>query len=184
MNVVTTKLPGVLIIETRVFRDDRGYFLETWNQAVYAEAAGLTAPFVQDNLSHSLRGVLRGLHYQHPSAQGKLISVLDGAVYDVAVDIRPDSPTFRQWIGVVLSAENQRQCYVPAGYAHGFVVTSETAKLSYKCTDFYRPKEEGSILWNDPDLGIDWPVATPILSPKDHAAPRLRDIPAERLPRY
>lgn len=182
MNVVPTKLPGVLLIEPRVFRDARGYFYETWNQSTYA-AAGLTFAFVQDNLSHSVRGVLRGLHYQHPSAQGKLISVLDGEIFDVAVDIRPDSPTFRQWFGVHLSSENHRQCYVPPGYAHGFLVMSEVAKVTYKCTALYQPKDEGSILWNDPDIGIDWPVETPILSPKDREAPRLRDVPGDRLPR-
>jgi dTDP-4-dehydrorhamnose 3,5-epimerase len=182
MKLVPTRLPGVWVIEPRVFRDDRGYFLETWNEASYA-AAGLPAAFVQDNLSFSRRGVLRGLHYQHPSAQGKLITLLEGEVFDVAVDIRPDSPTFRQWVGVVLSAENHRQCYVPPGFAHGFVVTSEAARVSYKCTDFYQPRDEGSILWNDPDLAIDWPVRAATLSPKDLSAPRLRDVPAERLPR-
>ena len=183
MNVVPTRLPGVLIIEPKVFRDARGYFLETWNRAAF-EAAGLAQAFAQDNISYSSRGVLRGLHYQHPSGQGKLISVLEGELYDVAVDIRPDSPTFRLWVGVVLSAENFRQCYIPPGFAHGFVVTSDSAKVLYKCTELYRPKEEGSILWNDPDLGIDWPVATPVLSPKDESAPRLRDVTPERLPRF
>jgi dTDP-4-dehydrorhamnose 3,5-epimerase len=183
MNVVPTKLPGVLVIEPRVFRDARGYFLETWHQRGYAEAAGLILPFVQDNLSHSERGVLRGLHYQHPAAQGKLIVVVEGEVYDVAVDIRPNSPTFREWYGVVLSASNHRQCYIPPGYAHGFVVTSDAAKVCYKCTEYYEPRGEGSILWNDPDLAIDWPVPTPVLSPKDEAAPRLRDVPPARLPR-
>lgn len=181
MNVVPTKLPGVLIIEPRIFRDARGYFLETWNQAAY-EAAGLPRAFVQDNLSHSVRGVLRGLHYQYPSAQGKLISVLDGEILDVAVDIRPESPTFRQWFGVRLSSENHRQCYVPPGYAHGFLVTSEIAKVSYKCTALYQPRDEGSIVWNDPDIAIDWSFEAPILSPKDREAPRLRDVPKERLP--
>jgi dTDP-4-dehydrorhamnose 3,5-epimerase len=181
MNAVTTTLPGVLVFEPRVFRDGRGYFLETYNQSGY-NAAGLAAAFVQDNLSYSIRGVLRGLHYQHPSAQGKLISVLDGEVFDVAVDIRPDSPTFARWFGVYLSSENNRQCYVPPGYAHGFVVTSESAKVSYKCTALYQPRDEGSVAWNDPDLGIDWPVGTPILSPKDKDAPRLRDVPKGRLP--
>lgn len=182
MNIVPTKLPGVLVLEPRVFTDARGYFLETYHRSHY-EAAGIAAVFVQDNVSHSIRGVLRGLHYQHPSAQGKLVFVLEGEVFDVAVDIRPDSPTFRHWFGVTLSADNNRQCYIPPGYAHGFVATSERAKVCYKCTAFYQPKEEGSILWNDPDLGIDWPVAEPVLSPKDQAAPRLRDVPAERLPR-
>ncbi len=183
MNVVPTALPGVLIIESKVCRDARGYFLEIWNQAAYA-GAGLAVTFVQDNLSCSTQGVLRGLHYQHPSGQGKLISVLEGEVYDVAVDIRPDSPTFGRWVGLILSAENLLRYYLPPGFAHGFVVTSAAAKVVYKCTAFYQPKEEGSVLWNDPDLGIDWPVNMPILSPKDQAAPRLKDIPAERLPRF
>ncbi len=183
MKLVPTRLPGVMIIEPRVFRDPRGYFLETWNQAAYA-AEGLTASFVQDNLSYSHRGVLRGLHYQHPEAQGKLVYVLEGEVFDVAVDIRPGSPTFGQWTGAVLSAENRLQCYIPPGFAHGFVVTSETAKFAYKCTAFYQPRDEGSVLWNDPDLAIDWPVRSPILSSKDGEAPRLRDIPSQRLPRH
>ena len=181
MNILPTKLPGVLVIEPRVFRDARGYFLETYNQATY-DASGLSVRFVQDNLSYSVRGVLRGLHYQHPSAQGKLVSVLDGEVFDVAVDIRPDSPTFQQWFGVTLSSENCRQCYIPPGYAHGFVVTSDSAKVAYKCTALYQPSDEGSVAWNDPDIGIDWPVEAPILSPKDRDAPRLRDVPPSRLP--
>ena len=190
MNVVPTALPSVLIVEPRVFRDARGYFFETWNRAAF-EAAGLASTFVQDNLSYSHQGVLRGLHYQHPTGQGKLISVLEGEIFDVAVDIRPDSPTFRRWVGVVLSAENFRQCFVPPGFAHGFVVTSAAAKVAYKCTAPYQPKEEGSVLWNDPDLGIDWPSGAPVLSPKDEAArglrrtvtPRLRVARAGRLPR-
>jgi dTDP-4-dehydrorhamnose 3,5-epimerase len=181
MKVVPTTLPGVVTVKPTIYHDSRGYFFETWNQAGYA-AAGLAGEFVQDNLSHSSHGVLRGLHYQHPSAQGKLISVLDGEIYDVAVDIRPDSPTFRRWVGVVLSAENHLQCYVPPGFAHGFVVTSESATVAYKCTRLYQPRDEGSIAWDDPDLAIDWPIRSPILSAKDQAAPRLREIPANRLP--
>jgi dTDP-4-dehydrorhamnose 3,5-epimerase len=186
MNVVPTELPGVVILEPRVFRDDRGYFLETWSRDRYA-AAGLPAEFVQDNLSYSTRGVLRGLHYQHPRAQGKLVGVLRGEVYDVAVDIRRGSPTFGRWVGVTLSAENGRQLYVPVGFAHGFVVMGEEALFVYKCTAPYDPGGEGSIVWDDPDLGIRWPLpagAAPRLSPKDAAAPRLRDVPADRLPAY
>ncbi len=183
MNIEQTRLPGVVVLSPRVYRDPRGFFMETWNKERYADE-GLPATFVQDNLSESRRGVLRGLHYQHPEAQGKLLQVLHGEIYDVAVDIRRGSPTFGQWVGVVLSSDNQRQIYVPEGFAHGFVVTSDSALFSYKCTDLYRPQNEGSVLWNDPDLGIDWPIAEPILSPKDLAGLRLKEIPAERLPGF
>jgi dTDP-4-dehydrorhamnose 3,5-epimerase len=185
MNVIETELPGVVIIEPKVFGDDRGFFLETWNGQRY-EAAGMPARFVQDNLSYSRRGVLRGLHYQHPNGQGKLVSVLQGEVFDVAVDIRRGSPTFGRWVGVTLSAENKRQFFVPAGFAHGFLVTSDYALFSYKCTEYYQPKEEGSVLWNDPEIGIDWPAenTTPTLAPKDAAAPRLAEIADDRLPHY
>lgn len=181
MNVIETELPGVFILEPKVFGDSRGYFLETWNQAHYREA-GITEDFVQDSLSYSTRGVLRGLHFQNPNAQAKLLYVLQGEVFDVSVDIRVGSPTFGRWVGVSLSADNKRQLYVGAGVAHGFCVTGETAILAYKCTDFYNPATEGSILWNDPDIGIEWPVNTPVLSDKDRHAPRLRDIPRHRLP--
>lgn len=180
MKVTPTSLPDVLILEPKVFGDDRGFFLETWNQQRFAKF-GLDVPFVQDNLSSSRYGTLRGLHYQNPQSQGKLVSVYHGEVFDVAVDIRHGSPTFGQWVGVLLSAENGRQLYVPPGYAHGFCVVSDGALFGYKCTDFYNPQTEGSVLWNDPDLGIEWPVASPILSEKDRGAPRLCDIPAERL---
>jgi dTDP-4-dehydrorhamnose 3,5-epimerase len=185
MNLLETALPGVLIVEPKVFRDDRGFFLETYHAARYA-GAGLPEGFVQDNLSLSRRGVLRGLHYQYPAAQGKLVAVLRGAVYDVAVDIRRGSPTFGRWTGTVLSADNLRQMYVPPGFAHGFLVLSEEALFSYKCTEYYRPTDEGSVLWNDPDLAIEWPLASspPLLAPKDAAAPRLADVPAGRLPSY
>ncbi|CAN5806757.1 dTDP-4-dehydrorhamnose 3,5-epimerase [soil metagenome] len=183
MNVIETPLPGVLLLEPKVFRDDRGYFLETWNQGRYVEL-GLPGRFVQDNLSFSKRGILRGLHYQHPRAQGKLVSVAQGEVFDVAVDIRAGSPTFGKWFGALLSAENARQFYIPEGFAHGFVVISDSALFSYKCTEFYQPREEGSIVWNDPEIGIQWPVETPTLSPKDADAPRLLDIPPDRLPRF
>lgn len=178
-----TDLPGVVILEPRVFRDDRGYFLETWNQSRYAEK-GLPERFVQDNLSFSTKGVLRGLHYQHPQGQGKLVSVIHGAVFDVAVDIRVGSPTFARWVGVTLSGENNRALYIPPGFAHGFVVLGDTALFSYKCTEYYAPKFEASLLWDDPDLAIAWPEASPILSPKDLAAPRLRDVAPDRLPAY
>jgi dTDP-4-dehydrorhamnose 3,5-epimerase len=173
----------VLILEPKVFGDERGFFLETWNQARYAEA-GLPLTFVQDNLSLSRRGVLRGLHFQNPNAQGKLVYVLQGEVFDVAVDIRLGSPTFGQVETVLLSAENKRQLFIPAGFAHGFCVTSETALFAYKCTELYDPKSEGSILWNDPALGIDWPVDSPELSAKDRAAMTLAEFPRERLPVY
>lgn len=176
MKVTPTAIPEVLIVEPRVFPDERGYFLETWNQLRYAEA-GIDVTFVQDNLSFSRRGVLRGLHYQNPNAQGKLVSAAHGEVFDVAVDLRVDSPTFRQWVGVTLSAENQRRLWVPAGFAHGFVVTSESAVFAYKCTDYYAPRDERSLRWNDPELSIDWPVESPVLSAKDAQAPLLRDTP-------
>lgn len=183
MNIEQTRLPGVLVLSPRVYRDPRGFFMETWNQERYADE-GLPAAFVQDNLSESRRGVLRGLHYQHPAAQGKLLQVLRGEIYDVAVDIRRGSPTFGRWVGVVLSSDNQRQVYVPGGFAHGFVVTSDSALFSYKCTNLYRPQDEGTVLWDDPDLGIDWPITEPILSPKDLGGVRLKEISAERLPAF
>jgi dTDP-4-dehydrorhamnose 3,5-epimerase len=157
--------------------------METWNRARYEEV-GLPARFVQDNLSFSARGVLRGLHFQNPGAQGKLVSVLQGEVFDVAVDIRVGSPTYGRWVGTNLSAENKRQFYVPEGFAHGFVVTSDTALLHYKCTGYYHPEAEGSIIWNDEDIGVMWPVDAPVLSEKDRAAPPLREVPPGRLPSY
>jgi dTDP-4-dehydrorhamnose 3,5-epimerase len=183
MNVIETELPGVVIIEPRVFRDERGYFLETWNEATYA-AAGLDLRFVQDNLSCSTRHVLRGLHYQEPYPQGKLVSVVAGEVYDVAVDIRTGSPTFGRWVGVTLSSENQRRLYIPEGYAHGFVVTSDSAIFAYKCTEGYRPDCDAGIRWDDPTIAIDWPVSDPVVSPKDAAAPLLANVPVDRLPTY
>ncbi|CAN5835998.1 dTDP-4-dehydrorhamnose 3,5-epimerase [soil metagenome] len=180
MNISETGLPGVLLIEPRVFRDERGWFTETWHRQRYA-AAGLDHEFVQDNLSWSRHGVLRGLHFQSPTPQGKLVSVLQGSVFDVAVDLRGDSPFFGQWAGFELSAENGRQIYVPEGFAHGFVVTGETALFSYKCTAPFVPDHDRSLRWNDPTLGIDWPVAAPILSAKDAAAPLLCDIAAGEL---
>jgi dTDP-4-dehydrorhamnose 3,5-epimerase len=180
MNVTQTKLPGVLIIEPKVFGDARGYFLETYHARRYAEM-GLSAPFVQDNLSYSRRGTLRGLHYQNPQPQGKLVYVLQGEVFDVAVDIRLGSPTFGQWVSARLSADNKRQFYVPPGFAHGFCVTSDEALFAYKCTQLYNPQADGSILWNDEEIGIEWPVSEPLLSDKDRSAPRLKDVPKQRL---
>jgi dTDP-4-dehydrorhamnose 3,5-epimerase len=184
LNVVKTGLPGVLMVEPDVFGDERGFFMESYNRRRYAEH-GLEADFVQDNLSYSARGVLRGLHFQNPNPQGKLVSVLQGEVFDVAVDIRVGSPTFGEWVGVTLSAENRRQLYIPEGFAHGFVVTGEAALFHYKCTDFYDPEADGSALWNDPEIGIEWPVEEPVLSGKDRNAPTLRELAAAgRLPEY
>jgi dTDP-4-dehydrorhamnose 3,5-epimerase len=183
VKVIETALPGVLLIEPRIFRDPRGFFLETWQQARYHEA-GLPEHFVQDNLSLSQRGTLRGLHFQNPKAQAKLVSVLQGEVFDVAVDIRRGSPTFGRWASVVLSGDNQRQLYIPPDFAHGFCVTSEQALFFYKCTEFYTPACEAGVLWSDPDLGIEWPVRDPLISDKDARYPRLRALPPERLPRY
>lgn len=166
MIIETTPLAGLLLVKPDVFGDDRGFFQETWNLRRYTEA-GLDRHFVQDNLSLSRRGILRGLHFQNPGPQGKLVYVLQGEVFDVAVDVRTDSPTFGQWYGAVLSAENHHQLFVPEGFAHGFCVTSETALFAYKCTDFYNPKAEFSLLWNDSDIGIEWPITNPELSEKD-----------------
>lgn len=183
MIVETTTLPGVLLIKPDVFGDARGFFQETWNRCRYAEA-GLDVTFVQDNLSRSGRGILRGLHFQHPNPQGKLVYVLDGEVFDVAVDIRRGSPTFGRWYGATLSAENHHQLYVPPGFAHGFCVTGDSALFAYKCTDFYQPQHEHSLLWNDPDLDIHWPVAEPILSAKDKAGRLLKHVSGDALPVY
>jgi len=175
MNVIKTKLEGAVIIEPKVFGDHRGFFMETYQKDRYQEA-GIPLEFVQDNHSRSSKGVLRGLHFQKTKPQGKLVRVVRGEVFDVAVDIRKDSPTYGQWEGVILSEENKRQFYVPPGFAHGFVVLSETADFEYKCTDYYDPNDEGCIAWNDPDLGIPWPLRKPILSSKDQAAPFLQEI--------
>lgn len=158
MNVIATALPEVLILEPKVFGDARGFFLESFNQKTFSEVTGTNCTFVQDNHSRSARGVLRGLHYQIRQAQGKLVRVTRGSVYDVAVDIRKGSPNFGKWVGVELSEENQRQLWVPPGFAHGFLVTSESADFLYKTTDYYAPQHERSIAWNDPDIGIAWPV--------------------------
>jgi dTDP-4-dehydrorhamnose 3,5-epimerase len=173
----------VLLIEPEVHGDGRGFFMETWHRKRYV-AAGIALPFVQDNLSRSARGILRGLHLQNPHAQGKLVSVLEGAVFDVAVDVRVGSPHFGKWVGYELSADNHRQLWVPPGFAHGFCVTSDHAMFAYKCTDIYHRESEIGLAWNDPTLGIDWPIREPLLSAKDAAAPTLFEIEKERLPAY
>ena len=182
MNVESTAIPGVLLLEPRVFSDARGVFFETWSLLRYAQA-GLPTTFVQDNISRSRRGVIRGLHYQLPNAQGKLLSVLEGEIFDVAVDIRRGSPTFGQWVGATLNAENHRQMYVPPGCAHGFQAMSASAVVLYKCTEYYHPSSERSVLWSDEELAISWSLP-PILADKDRDAPLLRDIPASHLPEY
>ncbi|MFL5304771.1 MAG: dTDP-4-dehydrorhamnose 3,5-epimerase [Polyangia bacterium] len=176
MNVVAAPLAGVLVLEPTVHEDARGFFMETY-QAVRYGSLGVAASFVQDNLSRSVRGTVRGLHFQHPQPQGKLVQTVRGTVFDVVVDIRRRSPTFQQWFAVELSDENRRQLWIPPGYAHGFCAISDVADVVYKCTTPYVPEANRAILWNDPDLGIAWPVREPILSPKDLAAPRLRDAP-------
>ena len=180
MRIIPTELSGVVILEPKVFEDARAFFFETFQVDRYREA-GLDLPFVQDNLSLSQGGTLRGLHFQNPQSQGKLVSVLQGEVFDVAVDIRSGSPTFGRWVGFTLSAQNHRQIYIPPGFAHGYCVTSESALFMYKCTDFYNAAADGGVLWNDPDLGINWPISEPLLSPKDSRAPLLKNIPVERL---
>lgn len=180
MNVLPTALPGVVVVEPRVFSEPRGWFFETWNAARYAQH-GVPTGFVQDNVSRSIPGVLRGLHYQLPNAQGKLVSVLEGEVYDVAVDIRADSPTFGKWVGVVLSSENHRQLWVPVGFAHGFYAVKPSI-VTYKVDAPYDPKSERGVLWSDEGLAIDWPGREPLLSDKDAKAPRLKDIPRDLLP--
>jgi dTDP-4-dehydrorhamnose 3,5-epimerase len=183
MNRLETAIPGVIILEPKVFGDARGYFLETFSAARY-EQAGVVGPFVQDNVSFSQKGVLRGLHFQNPNPQGKLVEVLQGEVFDVAVDIRRGSPTFGKWVGAILSAENHRQFFVPAGFAHGFCVLSDMAMFHYKCSDYYAPASEGGIAWNDPDIGIDWPIKAPNLSAKDSVYGKLKDFPSQKLPVY
>ncbi|MBV7535948.1 dTDP-4-dehydrorhamnose 3,5-epimerase [Duganella sp. sic0402] len=177
MNVIQTPLQGLLVLEPRVFGDDRGFFFESFNARRFAELTGVNAEFVQDNHSRSSKGVLRGLHYQIQQAQGKLVRATAGTVFDVAVDIRKNSPTFGQWYGIELSAENKRQMWIPPGFAHGFVVTSDSAEFLYKTTDYWAPEHERSILWNDPAIGIQWPEldTAPLLSGKDAAATVLAD---------
>jgi dTDP-4-dehydrorhamnose 3,5-epimerase len=177
MNVLQTPLAGVFLLEPRIFKDDRGWFFESYHEKRYWDA-GLAAKFVQDNHSRSSQGTLRGLHYQLEHPQGKLVRVVMGEVYDVCVDIQQGSPTFGQWYGVYLSDENHRQLYVPPGFAHGFCVVSENADFLYKCTDFYTPGDEYSIRWDDPQIGIEWPITDPLLSDKDARAPLLKDAAA------
>lgn len=173
MKIFKTKLDDCVIIEPKVFGDERGFFMETFQSERYRNEAGIDLPFVQDNISRSRYGVLRGLHFQKKNPQGKLVSVLNGEVYDVAVDIRPHSTTYGQWEAVTLSSENKKQFWVPPGFAHGFLVLSDFADVTYKCTSFYDPSDEGHILWSDPQLQIPWSVTDPLLSDKDSKAPIL-----------
>ena len=175
MRVLPTELPGVLIIEPVVHRDVRGFFLETYHAERFAQA-GISGPFVQDNHSRSAKGVLRGLHAQRRKPQGKLVRAVEGEIWDVAVDARPESPTFGRWTGVTLDAESFRQLWIPAGFLHGFCVLSEWAEIEYKCTALYDRDDEIGVVWNDPDLAIAWPIETPSLSPKDAALPRLKAV--------
>jgi dTDP-4-dehydrorhamnose 3,5-epimerase len=176
MQAIATAIPDVIIIEPKVFGDERGFFYESFNERKFAELTGVTQTFVQDNHSKSARNVLRGLHYQIQQPQGKLVRVVAGEVFDVAVDLRKSSPTFGKWVGVTLSGDNKRQLWIPAGFAHGFVVTSESAEFLYKTTDYWAPQYERSVLWNDPAIGIDWPFdGAPLLSGKDQAAALLAD---------
>jgi dTDP-4-dehydrorhamnose 3,5-epimerase len=183
MRVTPQAIPDVLLVEPKVFGDPRGYFFETYSATRYAEA-GIEGPFVQDNVSRSRRGILRGLHLQHPHDQGKLVFVLDGEVLDVAVDVRVGSPTFGRWVSALLSSENKHQLWVPPGFAHGFCVTSEHALFAYKCTDLYSPEDELGVAYDDSELAIPWPVAEPLLSDKDRRHPPLSAIAREKLPRY
>ncbi|MBV8358729.1 MAG: dTDP-4-dehydrorhamnose 3,5-epimerase [Deltaproteobacteria bacterium] len=175
MKAVQTELEGVLLIEPDVFRDTRGFFLESYNRSKYRQL-GIDADFVQDNHSRSSRNTVRGLHAQRLHPQAKLVRVIEGSIFDVVVDIRRGSPNYARWIGMRLSADNFMQCYIPPGYAHGFCVLSEVAQIEYKCTDFYYPDDELHILWADPDIGVTWPVVNPMLSDKDRAGRRLRDL--------
>lgn len=176
-----TGIDGVLMCDLDVYEDPRGFFLETFHEAKYA-AGGIRGPFLQDNYSHSIKGTLRGLHYQLAHPQAKLVSVIHGCIWDVAVDIRTGSPTRGRWVGTVLSDENRRQLYIPDGFAHGFCVISERADVVYKCTDVYDPLDDRGIVWNDPDLDLDWPIRRPLLSGKDAALPRLADVACDDLP--
>ncbi|WP_350238151.1 dTDP-4-dehydrorhamnose 3,5-epimerase [Pectobacterium colocasium] len=176
MQVKDTRIEGVKIIQPKVFGDARGFFLETFEKRRYQEMLNIDLDFVQDNHSRSSKGVLRGLHFQKANPQGKLVRVVRGEVFDVAVDIRPDSPTYGAWEGIHLSEENKTQFWIPPGLAHGFVVLSDVADFEYKCTDYYNPANEGCLLWNDPDVGIEWPVTTPLLSEKDKLGKRFKEL--------
>jgi dTDP-4-dehydrorhamnose 3,5-epimerase len=183
VKVIPTALPDVLLVEPKVFGDARGYFFESYSARRYAEV-GIAPTFVQDNVSLSERGVLRGMHFQHPYGQGKLVGVLKGQVFDVAVDVRRGSPTFGRWVGECLSGENKRQLYIPPGFAHGFLVTSDEALFAYKCTEYYHPETERSIRWDDPRIGIEWPIDGPVLSMKDDVALTLDAMPDAFLPAF
>jgi dTDP-4-dehydrorhamnose 3,5-epimerase len=183
MKISKTSIPDLLVIEPDVYKDDRGFFMETWNQQKYT-SLGLPWNFVQDNVSRSHKGVLRGLHYQYPNSQGKLVSVLEGEVFDVAVDLRIGSPTFGKWEGILLSEKNKQQSFVPPGFAHGFEILSDSALFSYKCTETYDAQSERTLLWSDPDIGIQWHTQEPLLSQKDVHGLRLKDIPTDRMMRY
>lgn len=182
MKFIATQLPEVILIEPVVYKDTRGFFLECYHQRKFADG-GIPAPFVQDNHSRSTKSVLRGLHFQITRPQGKLIRVIKGEIFDVAVDIRVGSPRFKEWVGMVLSDEYFQMLYVPPGFAHGFLVLSEAAEVEYKCTDFYNPSDESGIVWNDPEIAVKWPVAAPLLSERDKNAPRLKDV-LSLLPKY
>lgn len=183
MKVIPTRLEGVVLLEPEKFGDHRGFFFESFQKKRYAEA-GIDVEFVQDNISFSVRHTLRGLHFQNPHGQAKLVQSLEGEIFDVAVDIRAGSPTFGQWTGSVLSSENRRQLYVPEGFAHGFCVLSDSALFMYKCSDYYAPRAEGGIYWDDPEIGIEWPVRTPILSGRDQTFKPLNQIDLKHLPSY
>ena len=183
MKIITTSIEGILIIEPKTFEDNRGFFMETYNQKRY-NASGINATFVQDNLSYSLKNTLRGLHFQIKHPQAKLIQVISGEIFDVAVDLRSGSATFGKWTGIHLSDENKRQMFIPEGFAHGFCVLSEFALFYYKCSDFYAPEDEGGIIWSDPDIGVEWPVENPIISEKDNQFQKLSGLTAEKLPSF
>jgi dTDP-4-dehydrorhamnose 3,5-epimerase len=183
MKATALEVPEVLLLELDCFVDPRGWLVESYRLERYA-ALGISHTFVQDNASSSMRGVLRGLHFQHPRAQAKLVSVVHGEVFDVAVDVRGGSPTFGRWCGALLSEANRRQLLVPPGFAHGFMATSPHAVVIYKCSEYYSPADERCVRWDDPEIGISWPIDVPLLSPKDSVAPRLRDIPVDQLPPY
>lgn len=181
MKIIETALPGAVVIEPKVFGDARGFFYESYNRDAY-HSVGIKGDFIQSNVSRSAKGVLRGLHYQWPNPQGKLVSVLEGEVYDVAVDVRRDSPTFGRWAGVMLTAANHRHFWIPEGFAHGFCVLSEFATFTYQCTALYDATADAGIRWDDADIGIDWPLSSPLLSDKDARAPLLKDVAPDRLP--
>lgn len=181
MKTAATDIEGLVLVEPDVFHDKRGFFTETYQAQRYA-AAGINCTFVQDNLSYSTQGTLRGLHFQIKKPQAKLVHVIAGEIFDVAVDLRPGSPTFGKWAGIVLSAANHRQLFIPEGFAHGFFVMSDTAYFAYKCSDFYAPEDEGGVLWSDPDIDIRWPAGNPIVSPRDQDLPALKGLGPNRLP--